>query len=170
MSSVEASHTNVDDALLDRATALVGWHLTGGRDLRQVAAVELVGSHCEQKNWIEKRERRKERDKLEGGWRRGSLQELNRGGGGFIKKFQPLLPKKRKMQLDKQATPISIKPQTPRHPTATRHPPGRSGQVSGSFGAWCSAPARSGVRGGGGGAERKARHPADCCFGQPKRD
>lgn len=50
------------------------------------------------------------------------------------------------MRLDKQATPISIKLQTPRHPTATRHPPERSGQVSGSFGAWCSAPARSGVR------------------------
>ena len=61
MSSVEASHANVDDALLDGATALVGWHLTGGGDLRQVGAVELEGSHCEQKNGIEgKNEGKKE--------------------------------------------------------------------------------------------------------------
>ena len=53
VSSVEATHANVDDALLDGATTLVrrdlDLGLSSGRDLREVGAVELERRHCA--NW-----------------------------------------------------------------------------------------------------------------------
>jgi hypothetical protein len=52
VSPVEAADTNVDDSLLDGATALVCWNLhqraTCRRNLRQVLAIELERSHCAQ--------------------------------------------------------------------------------------------------------------------------
>lgn len=83
-------------------------------------------------------------------------------GGGFIKKFPPHL------QLDKQSYPNQYQAPDPAPLHCDVPPPEAVGTdflsfFQGLFGAWCSAPARSGVRGGGG-AERKARHPAERAF------